>query len=412
MEAAVRRTFSSFSIHNFRLYFLGQGISLCGTWMQTIALSWLVLELTHSGTQLGFVTAAQFLPILLFGVWGGVVADRFDKRKILYSTQSILGVLALLLGLLVVHHDVHLWMVYVIAACMGMTMAIDTPSRQTFVVEMVGPDQLRNAISLNSMIVNLARVIGPSIAAIIIASVGVGPCFLINAASFVAVLIALKSMRKQELHPSPLAKRDESGGVIEGLRYVWSEPRLRSTIIMMVIVGTFTYEFPVILPLFATVSLHGNATTFSAISSALGLGSIIGALYIAGKKTTEQKQLVFITILFGLSVILVSVMPTLTTALFVMVIVGALSIIFIALGNTTLQLTSKPELRGRVMSLWSIAFQGTTPIGGPIVGAIADHANPRVGLLVGGEAALLAAIVGAIAARRSMHLRTYMNDQI
>lgn len=401
MEAAFRRTFDSFAVHNFRLYFLGQGISLCGTWMQTIAMSWLVLELTHSGTKLGLVTAAQFLPILLFGVWGGVIADRFNKRKILYFTQTIFGILALIIGLLIVSHRIELWMVYTIAACMGLNTVLDNPARQTFVVEMVGPDKLRNAISLNSTIVNLARIIGPSFAAVIIATVGVGDCFLFNAVSYVAVLIALAAMRKRELFPQPHADKGHQGGVVDGLKYVWSEPKLRSTLLMMLICGTFTYEFPVIMPLFATVSLHGNATTYSAISAAMGLGAVFGGLYTAGKKSVEQKQLVTVAILFGLAMIFISVMPNLFTALLFTVVMGTMSITFIALGNTTLQLTSRPEMRGRVMSLWSIAFQGTTPIGGPIIGAIADHANPRVGILVGGEAALLAAIVGTLAVRRS-----------
>jgi MFS family permease len=373
--------------------------------MQTIALSWLVLQLTHSGAKLGLVTAAQFLPILLFGLLGGVIADRFDKRKVLYFTQSMLGILALLLGLLVVNHVVQLWEVYVIAACMGMTTVIDNPSRQTFVVEMVGPERLRNAISLNSTIVNLARIIGPSFAAIIIATVGVGECFLINAASYIAVLIALALMRKRELRPTPPAKNDESGGVVQGLKYVWSEPRLRSTLLMMVIIGTFTYEFPVVMPLFATITLHGNAATYSAISAAMGLGAVVGGLYTAGKKEIAQSLLITVAVLFGLSMMLISIMPTLITALLLIVVMGMLSIIFIALGNTTLQLTSQPQMRGRVMSLWSMAFQGTTPIGGPIIGVLIDHTNPRIGIFVGGLAALVAAIAGTLATRRSKKLQ-------
>lgn len=403
MEAAVRRTFSSFAVHNFRLYFLGQGISLCGTWMQSIALAWLVLQLTHSGTQLGLVTAAQFLPILAFGVWGGVIADRFNKRKILYCTQTILGLLALILGLLVVAHVVQLWMVYTVAVCMGLTLVVDNPTRQTFIVEMVGPERLRNAISLNSTIVNVARVIGPSFAAIIIATLGTGDCFLINAVSFLGVLVALAAMRARELHPTPRERRDatHTGGVKEGVKYVLSEPRLRSTLLMMLIAGTFTYEFQVIMPLFATVSLHGNATTYSSISAAMGVGAIVGGLYTAGKRSISQKTLVVVLSLFGVATMLTALMPNLTAALVLIVCMGALSILFIALGNTTLQLTSQPEMRGRVMSLWTIAFQGTTPIGGPLIGALADHTNPRIGMFVGGSAAIVAAAAGALVARQS-----------
>ena len=397
MEAALRRTFNSFAVHNFRLYFIGQGISLCGTWMQTIALSWLVLELTHSGTQLGLVTAAQFLPILLFGVWGGVIADRFNKRKILYFTQSIFGILALVIGLLIVSHRIELWMVYVIAACMGLNTVLDNPSRQTFVVEMVGPDKLRNAISLNSTIVNLARIIGPSFAAIIIATVGVGDCFLFNAVSYVAVLTALAMMRKDELYPQKRAD-EEHKGVADGLKYVWGEPKLRSTLLMMLIIGTFAYEFPVVLPLFATQTFHGNATTYALMTAAMGLGAVVGGLYSAGKAAAELRRVILVAVLFGISIIVTAFAPDLIVGLLLLVVVGALSVLFISLGNTTLQLTSEPQMRGRVMSLWFIAFQGTTPIGGPIIGAIADRSDPRVGLIVGGISAVIAAGLGMFTA--------------
>src|SRR5665213_298207 len=208
----------------------GQGLSMCGTWMQTIGLSWLVLKLTHSGTQIGLVIAAQFLPILLFGVWGGVVADRFDKRRILYFTQTAAGLLALTLGLLVVTNHIHLWMIYSLAAGLGLVTIVDNPTRQTFMIEMVGRDRLKNAVTLNSTIVNGARIIGPSFAGILILSVGIGQCFLINAASYLAVLIALAMMNKSELHITPHSERT-TGQIRAGLRYVWSVPLLRSTLI-------------------------------------------------------------------------------------------------------------------------------------------------------------------------------------
>jgi MFS family permease len=401
METAFQRTFASFSIRNFRLYFFGQGLSLCGTWMQTIALSWLVLKLTHSGTQLGLVLAAQFLPMLLLGVWGGVIADRFNKRRILYVTQTIAGLLALGLGLLVVTHNVHLWLVYAFAVGLGLSMVVDNPSRQTFVMEMVGADHLRNAVSLNSTLVNTARVIGPSFAGVLIATVGVGPCFLVNAASYVAVLVALKAMRQGELHPvTPIAR--EPGQIRAGLRYIWGVPQLRATLIMMFIIGTFAYEFPVILPLFATVTLHGDAATYSAMTAAMGIGAIGGGLYTAGRGAANPRQLVEAAILFGFSLIIAALMPGLASALVVLVFVGGLSILFIALGNTTLQLTSRPDMRGRVMSLWSIAFLGTTPVGGPIIGFIADHSNPRIGLLAGGVSAILAGSLGILASRNQI----------
>jgi MFS family permease len=399
MEAAITRTFASFKVRNFRLYYLGQGLSLCGTWMQTVALSWLVLEMTHSGTQLGLVLAAQFSPMLLFGVWGGVIADRFNKRHILYFTQTAQGVLALILGLLVVTHSIELWMVYLLAACLGLTQVIDVPSRQTFVMEMVGPENLKNAVTLNSTLVNVARVVGPSIGGILIATVGVGDCFLVNAGSYIAVLIALKIMRSSELHPAATVAK-APGQIRAGLRYVMGEPKLRATLLMMLIIGTFAYEFPVILPLFATKTLHGEATTYSAMTACMGAGAIVGGLYTAGRGVVKQSELIRVALLFGTSLLVIAIAPNKITAYLILVIVGGLSVLFISMGNTTLQLTSTSDMRGRVMSLWAIAFQGTTPIGGPLIGVIADHSNPRVGLAVGGVATVLAAGLGVRAGRQ------------
>lgn len=394
------QTFASFRIRNFRLYFFGQGLSLCGTWAQTIALAWLVLQLTHSGTQLGLVLAVQFLPMLLFGAWGGVITDRFNKRHILYCTQTAQATLALILGVLVMTHNIELWMIYVLATSLGSTQVIDNPTRQTFVIEMVGGSYLKNAVTLNSTMVNVARIVGPSIAGILIATIGVGPCFLVNAASFVAVLVALYAMRASELHTVPPVKR-QKGQIREGLRYVWSMPILKATLAMMFIIGTFAYEFPVILPLFATRTLHGNATTYSVMTVAMGLGAVSGGLYTAGRGAAKIGTLCKAALAFGGGILLMSIMPNLLFTFIVLVLVGGLSVLFISLGNTTLQLTSQPHMRGRVMALWSIAFLGTTPIGGPIIGAIADHSNPRIGLAVGGISALIASAIGMIIVSRS-----------
>jgi len=397
MEQALRRTFTSLGVRNFRLYFIGQGISLCGTWMRMVALSWLVLQLTHSGTQLGLITAAQFLPILLLGMFGGVIVDRHDNKRILMVTQVTLGVISLTLGLLVLTHMVQLWMVYALSVFSGLITVVDSPARQTFVVQMVGETQLKNAVTLNSTIVNMARIIGPSIAAGLIAGVGIGWCFMVDAGTFAAVLVALLHMRRGDLHrvePVPPAP----GQLRAGLRYVRSTPALRTTLIMMVIIGTFAYEFPVILPLLATNTFHGDATTYALMTAAMGLGAVAGGLYSAGRTTTNLRRLIVIAVLFGVSIMATALAPSFAIGLILLVVVGVLSVLFISLGNTTLQLTSVPQMRGRVMALWSIAFQGTTPIGGPIVGAIADHSNPRVGLLVGGISAILAAGIGAFAA--------------
>lgn len=392
MDLFLSRTFDSLKVRNFRLFFLGQGLSLCGTWMQTVGLSWLVLKLTHSGTQIGLVIAAQFLPILLFGVWGGLIADRFNKRRILYVTQSAAGLLALGLGLIVVANAEQLWMVYAFATALGLVTIADNPTRQTFIVEMVGRERLKNAVTLNSTLVNGARIIGPSIAGLLIVSVGTGVCFLINAASYIAVLIALFLMRESELSPSEPSKA-EPGQIRAGFRYVWSVRELRLTLLMMFIIGTLAYEFPVVFPLFATATLHGNAATYAAMTSAMGIGAIVGGLYAASKSAIGLKPLIRSAALFGASLLFVAVAPNLITALAFLVISGGLSVMFISAGNTTLQLTSTPAMRGRVMSLWSIAFLGTTPIGGPLVGYIADHSNPRIGLAVGGLSALVAAAI-------------------
>lgn len=394
MDRVLKNTFASLRVRNFRLFIMGQAISLCGTWMQTIGLSWLILSMTHSGTQLGLIIAAQYVPILVFGAWGGVIADRFNKRHVLYATQSLAGILALVLGMLVVTHSVQIWMLYTLAAALGLVTVADNPTRQSFVIEMAGPDHVRNAVTLNSIMVNAARVVGPSIAGILIATVGIGACFLANAVSYIAVLVALALMRHSELYPAPIAPKGP-GQVKAGLQYVWSEPKLRATLIMMFIIGTFAFEFSVVFPLFATDTLHGNAATYSAMMTAMGIGAIIGGLYTAGSTSNlRESQLFWVALLFGVSTIVTAVMPTLGSTLFALVLVGALSVLFVALGNTTLQLSSDPTMRGRVMALWAIAFLGTTPIGGPIMGYICQHSNPRIGLAVGGLSSVIAAYVG------------------
>lgn len=394
MDRVLNQTFASLRVRNFRLFIMGQAISLCGTWMQTIGLSWLILSMTHSGTQLGLIIAAQYLPILLFGAWGGVLADRFNKRHVLYITQSLAGMLALILGLLVVTHSVQIWMLFVLAAALGLVTVADNPTRQSFVIEMAGPDHVRNAVTLNSIMVNAARVIGPSIAGVLIATIGTGACFIANAVSYIAVLIALAAMRRKELYPAPVAAKGP-GQVKAGLRYVWSEPKLKATLLMMLIIGTFAFEFSVVFPLFATGTLHGNAATYSAMMTAMGIGAVIGGLYTAGSTSKlRESQLFWVALFFGVSTIATALMPTLGLILFVLVLVGALSVVFIALGNTTLQLTSDPTMRGRVMALWAIAFLGTTPIGGPIMGYICQHTNPRIGLAVGGLSSVIAAYIG------------------
>ncbi len=390
---ALKQTFVSFKIYNFRVFIIGQGISMIGTWMQTIGLAWLVLQISHSGTTLGFVVALQFLPILFFGMYGGLVADRFNKRKILFITQFSFSILALILGSLVLEKLITINLIYLFAILFGLVNTIDNPTRQSFVIEMVGRDKVRNAVTLNSTMVNSARVIGPSIAGILIATLGIGACFIANGLSYFMVLLALYLMRSNELYPAEI-KQKTTKQIRIALKYVLSQPKLKTTLIIMFIIGTFAYEFPVIYPLVAIKTFHGNAGTYAAMMTSAGLGAIVGSIYTASRKSTEIKQLLTACFLFGLSIIIASLMPTIITLLVSLFIVGGLSIVFIALGNSLLQIEAAPQMRGRVMSLWTIAFLGTTPIGGPIIGYIADHFSPRLGLATGGISAIIAAYVG------------------
>jgi MFS family permease len=392
-------TFSSLRIRNYRLYYIGQIISNAGTWMQSIAQAWLVLKLTNSGTMLGLVTALQYLPILFLGPWGGVVADRFPKRKLIIITQSIFGVLALILGTLVATGLVQLWMVAVLAFCFGLTNVVDNPTRQSFVVEMVGEDELKNAVTLFSSLVNMSRIIGPAVAGILIETIGLAPCFILNGISYIAVIIMLMVMRPEELQPAaPLTHA--RGQVIAGLRYVGATPILRDVLIIMAIIGTLTYEFQVSLPLIAQFTFHGTAATYAALSASLGVGAVAGGLLTASRKNTSFKALVIAALLFGMSTVAAAMMPTLGLAMAALVVVGFCSIVFSALGNTTLQLTSMPQMRGRVMALWSIAFLGSTTIGGPIIGYIGQNVGPEWALATGGVAALVAGTYGLIALSR------------
>jgi MFS family permease len=400
-----KQTFSSLRIRNYRLYFTGQLISMIGTWMQSIAQAWLVLKLTGSGTSLGLVTALQTLPVLLFGPWGGLIADRFPKRRTIYITQTAAGILSLIVGLLVATDTIRLWMLYVLAPWLGIIRAVDNPTRQTFIMEMVGKDELVNAVTLNSSSVNLTRVIGPAVAGALIAKIGLAPCFLLDAASYVPVLIMIYLLREEELHTAPPVERAK-GQLMEGFRYVRSTPLLFNTLMMMAIIGTFTYEFQVILPLFAQFTFHGTAATYAALTSAMGVGAVIGGLYTASRKREASGLLVKAACLFGFVILVAAVMPTFHLAVAAMVLVGACSIGFTSLGNSTLQLESAEAMRGRVMALWTVAFMGSTPIGGPIIGWIGEHVGPRWGLAVGGSAAIFAGVLSAFLEKKERKRRT------
>ena len=389
---AVTRIFSSLRVPNYRLYFIGQVISLSGTWMQRVAQSWLVLELTGSGTALGVVSALQFLPLLLLGPWGGVLADRYDKRRVLLATQAIPAVLAGILGLLVATDVVTVWMVYLLAVALGFVQVVDNPTRQTFIHEMVGPDDLTNAVSLNAVVVNVARVIGPGFAGALIVTIGLAPCFFINGLSYGAVLIALALMNPARLLRAPTQTR-RPGQLREGLRYVKNTPEVLVPLLMLAIVGTLAYEYQVVLPLLAKFTFGGDAGTYATMSALTGIGAVVGGLATAAGGRKPATSLAWTAIVFGSIQMLTSMAPTLAICYAIMILLGAASIRFLALGNATLQLAAEPAMRGRVMALWAVAFLGSTPIGGPIVGWIGEHFGPRIALGLGGVATLASGIL-------------------
>jgi MFS family permease len=401
---ALRRTFSSLKVRNYRYYFAGQSLSLIGTWMQSIAQSWLVYSRTHSGFDVGLIVALQTLPILLFGPIGGTIADRFGKYRILFYTQALAGVQALVLGILDLTGHLQLWEMFAIAASLGFINMIDNPTRQTFVVEMVGRDQLANAVTLNSVMVNVARAIGPAVAGLLIASVGSGWCFLINAVSFGFVLASLRAMHQDELVPAPRSLRMR-GQITEGFRYVGRTPLLRDALIMMALVGCLTYEFQTTLPLIAGNTFHGDARTYGFLTACMGIGAVVGGLIAAGRRGGGPRRLINTAGLFGVVVLVAAVAPSLAIEAAVLLLVGACSVTFLSLGNATLQLGADPSMRGRVMSLWSVAFLGSTPIGAPLVGFIGNTLGARYALGVGGVAALLAAAFGLLMLRHQQATR-------
>ena len=393
VSAISARTFSALRFRNYRLYFASQAVSFSGTWMQLIAQSWLVLQLTGSGTALGTVMAMQFLPTLLLAPFGGMIADRYDKRRLIMATQSIAGLLALTLGIVTITGTVELWMVYAIAAGFGAVTAVDNPSRQTFVMEMVGPADVSNAVTLNSVVVNAARAIGPAIGGVLIATVGIGQCFVVNAVSYLAVVIALVLIRTDELHPSARSARAPRQ-LRDGFHYAWNTTTLRTTLVMLVVIGTLTYEFSTTLPLFAEFTFGAGASGLAVMTSLMGAGAVVGGLVVASSGAATPRRFVMVAATFGLLVCLLASMPTLVTAYAVLPFVGAASVGTISLSNATLQLNSDAQFRGRVMALFSMALLGSTPIGGPIAGWIAEHVSPRASLFIGGSAALLAALYG------------------
>lgn len=387
-----RRAFSSLATRNYRLYFIGQVVSLSGTWMQTVAQSILVLQLTHSGTILGLTIAARFAPLFLLAPVGGVAADRGNKRRILYVTQALSGLLALAFGLLTSAGVIRIWMVFALAAALGLVNVFDTPTRQAFIPELVPGDQVRNAVTLNSISANMARILGAAVGGGITAVLGVALCFDLNAVSFLAVIVTIALMSSAGIAAAPPAPR-EKGELRAGLSYVRTRPQILLPLIMVAVVGTLAWEFQVSLPLIATGTFHGGANTYGTMTAAMGAGAVAGGMVSASRTSIRSTTLAFAAIGWGVAITAAALAPSLVTEYAALVFVGYGSITFNSLAKTTLQLAAEPAMRGRVMALWGLAWQGSTPVGGPVVGVVAAELGPRFGLLIGGVPTVLIGLV-------------------
>ncbi|WTL50818.1 MFS transporter [Streptomyces sp. NBC_01497] len=384
--------FSSLKIRNYRLFATGAVVSNIGTWMSRVTQDWLVLSLTHSSAAVGITTALQFLPMLLFGLYGGVLVDRYPKRRLLLGTQGAMGLCGLVLATLTLSGHVQVWHVYLIAFLVGVVTVVDNPTRQSFVSEMVGPNQLRNAVSLNSANFQTARLVGPAVAGVLITSVGSGYSFLFNGLSFLAPLTGLLLMRSGELHKGRLVKRGK-GQLREGLRYVKGRPELIAPIVLVGFVGTFGFNFPIWLTAFANNVFHGGAGLYSFFNILMAAGSLIGALLAARRRSTRLRLLVFAAAAFGLLEVLVSFSPYVWLFCLVLVPIGMMGMTTNISANTTVQMAAEPAMRGRVLSLYMMVFVGGTPIGGPLLGWVTDRFGARVGFLAGGGVTLIAALV-------------------
>jgi MFS family permease len=383
-----RSTFVSLRTRNYRLFFAGQLVSVAGTWMQTVAQSFLVLQLTHSGTVLGLAVAARFVPIFLFGPWGGVIADRFDRRRTMYVTQVASGALAGVLALLVGTDLIRLWMVFVLALALGFVNVFDNPTRQSLIPDLVPREQLSNAVLLNSITINAARIFGAALGGTIAATLGLALCFGINAVSFGAVVLTLWAMDGTKITKSPRTPRAPRQ-VRDGLRYVAQTPTLLLPLIMIAVIGMLAWEFQVSLPLVASSTFHGGAGLYGAMTATMGAGAVVGGLVTASRQRVGTRSLAVSAVGWGVAITVAAVAPTLPLEFAALVFVGYGSITFNSYAKITLQLGSRPDMRGRVMALWALAWVGSTPIGGPIVGWVGQDLGARWSLLIGGVPTLI-----------------------
>jgi MFS family permease len=383
-----RGSFRALESTPFRRFFAGQVVSASGTFLQQTAIGWLVLQLTGSATSLGLVLAAGGLPSLLLGPWGGAIADRVDLRKLLILTQATFGVLAALLWILAAEGLASVALIVTINVVGGFVQIVDSPARQAFISRLVTPADLSSAVSLNGVVVNTARVVGPAVAGALIVTVGTTPCFAVNALSYVAVVIALLTVR-------PLVAKGRServkGAVRDGLRYARGRQQLWLPLLMMALVGLLAFNFAVILPVFARKTFHGSGGTYGLMSALLSVGSVAGSLGVGLIRHPRRKFLVFTALAFGASLALTAGAPNVPLACAALVITGAAAFSFVTLASTTLQLHSSAAYRGRIMALWVFVYIGTTPIGSILTGWVTEVGGPRVALLVGSGSCFLAA---------------------
>jgi MFS family permease len=358
--------------------------------MQSVAQGWLIVELTHSGTSLGWLTALQFLPGLLLAPWAGLLADRFPKRNLMLTTQSAMASAALVLGALTVTGRVGITAILVCALVLGIAQAVDNPVRQSYLIELTGPQLIRNAVSLNGVLINAARAVGPAVAGVLIVAVGTGWCFLLNALSFAGILIALRSLPRGTV-------RTDKGPALrelrEGFGHVRARKELLWPLLMVFLVGTFAAEFPITLPLLARTTFDGDGGTYGWMTSAMGVGAVTSGFVIARRDSVGMVPIAWASVLYGGAIAALAVSPVLPVAVAALFFVGLGSSAFMAISNATLQMTSGARYRGRVMALWSVGFAGSTPVGGPLVGAVAEHFSPRWAIAVGALACAVSAVL-------------------
>lgn len=388
LRLATRTTFRSLQTRNFRLFFVGQLVSQAGTWMQSVAIVWVVLRLTDSGTALGLVTAAQFLPMLVLGAWTGLLADRVDRHRLMVGTQVSFTLLAVAFSVLMLTDQESVATMYVLALIFGIITAVDNPARRSLVAELVAEDDVANAVGLNSALMTGSRVVGPALAGVLIAGPGAAACFVVNALTYLAVIGALLRIDRSALRSAPPVARAK-GQLRDGFRYVWRTPELRLTLLLVGVVGLSAFNYQVSLPLLAERTFQGDATTFTLLFAAMSVGSVGGALAVASRRHVDLTSLVRTGVALAVATLALAAAPTLPLAVLAVLPVGFSSIFLVSASSAAVQLTADPSMRGRVLALVAMLFIGSTPIGSPIIGWVSEVSSPRVGIAIGGVATAL-----------------------